>query len=114
MQKIILLIIISQLVSAYDICGDRECGETESSYLCENDGPSGSYDLYCDNNKDGICDRDCIKTDPDCEDYNYQFLKDKDSMSIFRLVLGITTFVLVSVIIFVLIKKFRQSYNEQG
>jgi len=49
------------------ICGDGVCGLPENYKNCPTDCPSGSYDLYCDCLKDGICDPDCKKTeDPDC------------------------------------------------
>jgi len=49
------------------VCGDGTCGFPENYKNCPTDCPSGSYDLYCDGLKDGICDPDCKKTeDPDC------------------------------------------------
>lgn len=52
-------------------CGDGVCGFPENFKTCPQDCPSGSYDGYCDEVKDGICDPDCkIRNisfkDPDC------------------------------------------------
>jgi hypothetical protein len=66
---IIAAIVFALLVCpsmAYDICGDRTCGDTESSLSCMQDCPSGGADLYCDAKRDGVCDIDCFEDDPDC------------------------------------------------
>lgn len=50
-------------------CGNGICDSYDTHYSCPEDCPSGSFDGYCDNIKDDICDRDCIKSDSDCDDY---------------------------------------------
>ncbi len=53
-------------------CGDGVCAALEENYEnCPKDCPSGSFDMYCDKVKDGICDPDCVEQempeeDPDC------------------------------------------------
>jgi putative hemolysin len=48
-------------------CGDGVCSLGENYENCPEDCPSGSFDMYCDGVKDGICDPDCTpKTDSDC------------------------------------------------
>lgn len=53
-------------------CGDGFCAALEENYeTCPQDCPSGSFDMYCDKVKDGICDPDCVEQemleeDPDC------------------------------------------------
>jgi len=49
------------------VCGDEVCGFPENYKTCPEDCPSGSWDMFCDGVKDGICDPDCtVETDPDC------------------------------------------------
>src|SRR3989344_7983207 len=62
--------IILSFAAAYDLCGDKICGETETTFSCKEDCPSGSFDYYCDKKKDGRCDRDCISRDNDCQGYS--------------------------------------------
>jgi putative hemolysin len=47
-------------------CGDATCGMPENHSTCPDDCPSGGWDAYCDEVKDGIIDPDCDKfVDPD-------------------------------------------------
>lgn len=51
-----------------NVCGDNTCQAHESRESCLKDCSSGGMDSFCDGEKDGICDADCVdKTlDEDC------------------------------------------------
>ncbi len=51
-----------------DSCQGPDCSLIENFLSCPSDCPSGSYDFYCDLQKDGICDPDCDGIDADCPD----------------------------------------------
>jgi len=61
-------------------CGDKICGFGENFENCPMDCPSGSMDAYCDGEKDGICDPDCVflnitYSDPDCAEQLEKYSK---------------------------------------
>jgi putative hemolysin len=49
-------------------CGDGTCGFPESYATCPGDCPSAGWDMLCQPQLDGRCDRDCSgqNSDPDC------------------------------------------------
>ena len=49
-------------------CLEWPCENIENFLTCPNDCPSGSKDNYCDLQRDGICDPDCIYHDFDCDE----------------------------------------------
>ncbi len=49
-------------------CFEGFCNVIENFLTCPNDCPSGSHDNYCDLQRDGVCDPDCVYYDFDCEE----------------------------------------------
>ena len=49
-------------------CFEWPCENIENFLTCPNDCPSGSKDNYCDLQRDGVCDPDCIYYDFDCDE----------------------------------------------
>jgi hypothetical protein len=69
---------------------------------------SGGHDHYCDNEVDGRCDPDCLKTDKDCKDYELvkEDLSAVATQNTPLKVIIVTAFLLVvtSVVLFLYIK----------
>ncbi len=61
-EKLISLCSYNQICEP---CKERGCELAENSLSCS-DCPSGSSDVFCDLNRDNICDPDCNGIDADC------------------------------------------------
>ncbi|MFW5852476.1 MAG: hypothetical protein ACOCUR_00425 [Nanoarchaeota archaeon] len=49
-------------------CSEGLCNNIENHLTCPDDCSSGDKDNYCDLQRDGVCDPDCVHYDFDCEE----------------------------------------------
>ena len=118
---IVFIFLISIAIAEDSSCGNGICNSFDTYYSCPIDCPSGSYDNYCDNEKDDVCDPDCINSDSDCQNYDEKnqntYLPEKENNNtVFKTIFIIIFSVVVFGGIFYLYKKANKNkdYYDEG